>query len=278
MTELPKHIQLLDASRNALKPLFRIFLRSGISYKDFTEVAKSLFVEISTDEYGLRGRKTNISRVAIMTGLTRKEVKKIRDDGWEKMREDKISNKLSPASAVLHFWHTDTDYLDGKGKPIPLAYDSGDPCFLTLAKKYGGNVPSGALFKELIRADAIGTNNDKFYPVKRHFVAVDMGSSLMTALESGLGRHLSTIDFNSRPEHISGHGRIDRFVWATIPKKKLSQSYKILRNRVERFVEDIDSELASVEIGDSLKPDRHSKTIGIGCYYFEDDNKHKSKS
>ena len=96
MSELPKHIQLLDASRNALKPLFRIFLRSGISYKDFTEVAKSLFVEISTDEYGLRGRKTNISRVAIMTGLTRKEVKKIRDEGWEKMRENKISNKLSP--------------------------------------------------------------------------------------------------------------------------------------------------------------------------------------
>ncbi|MCZ6717108.1 MAG: DUF6502 family protein [Gammaproteobacteria bacterium] len=275
MPELPKHIQLLDASRNALKPLFRIFLRSGISYKDFTEVAKSLFVEISTNEYGLRGRKTNISRVAIMTGLTRKEVKKIRDDGWEKMREDKISSKLSPASAVLHFWHSDPHYLDENGKPIVLAYDSGDPCFLTLAKSYGGDVPSGALFKELIRADAIESEGNKFYPVKRHFVAVDMDNSLMVALESGLARHLSTMDFNSRPDHISGFGRIDRFVWATIPKKKLSQSYKTLRNRVERFVEDIDSELAKVEIGDSLTADRHSKTIGIGCYYFEDDNDQK---
>ena len=272
MSALPKHIQLLDASRNALKPLFRIFLRSGISYKDFTEVAKSLFVEISTDEYGLRGRKTNISRVAIMTGLTRKEVKKIRDDGWEKMRVDKISNKLSPASAVLHFWHTDSNYQDDKGSPIPLAYDNGDPSFLTLAKKYGGDVPSGALFKELIRADAIEPDGEKFYPVKRHFIAVDMDNSLMIALESGLVRHLSTIEFNSRPDHVSGLGRIDRFVWATIPKKKLGQSYKSLRNRVERFVEDVDSELAEVEIGDSLKPDKHSKTIGVGCYYFEDDN------
>ena len=147
-----------------------------------------------------------------------------------------------------------------------------------LAKAYGGDVPSGALFKELIRADAIEANGNKFYPVKRHFVAVDMDKSLMVALESGLARHLSTIDFNTRPDRVSGIGRIDRFVWATIPKKKLSQSHKTLRHRVERFIEDIDSELAEVEIGDSLSPDRHSKTIGIGCYYFEDDNNQKLKS
>jgi hypothetical protein len=277
MSELPKHIQLLDASRNALKPLFRIFLRSGISYKDFAEVAKSLFVEISTDEYGLRGRKTNISRVAIMTGLTRKEVKKIRDAGWEKMREDKISNKLSPASAVLHFWHSDPKYMDADGKPKALAYDNGDPCFLTLAKSYGGDVPSGALFKELVRSGAIESEGDKFFPVKRHFVAVDLDNSLLVALGSGLSRHLSTIDFNSRPEHLSGHGRIDRFTWATIPKKKLGQSYKTLRKQIEKFVEDIDSELAEIEIGDSLSSDKHSKTIGVGCYYFEDELDKKQK-
>ncbi|TDJ12193.1 MAG: hypothetical protein E2O64_02140, partial [Gammaproteobacteria bacterium] len=162
-------------------------------------MAKSLFVEISTDEYGLRGRKTNISRVAIMTGLTRKEVKKIRDDGWEKMRVDKVSNKLSPASAVLHFWHTDSDYQDDKGSPIPLAYDNGDPSFLTLAKKYGGDVPSGALFKELIRADAVEPDGEKFYPVKRHFIAVEVDDILIWALRNSVRHKLGTVEYNTRP-------------------------------------------------------------------------------
>jgi hypothetical protein len=271
LQKLPKHIQLLDASRNALKPLFRIFLRSGISYKDFAEVAKSLFVEICTDDYGLRGRQTNISRVAIMTGLTRKEVKKIRDAGWEKIREDKVSNKLSPASAILHFWHTDPYYLDDKGKPKAMSYDNGDPCFLTLAKKYGGDVPTGALFKELVRSAAIESDDSKFYPVKRHFVAVDLDDHLLLSLDDGLARHISTIEYNSRPDHISGQGRVDRWSWVTIPKIKLKQVYKLMRNKVEQFVEEVDSELAEFEVGNSLSPRKGSKTIGIGCYYFEDD-------
>ena len=271
MPELPKHIQLLDASRNALKPLFRIFLRSGISYKDFTEVAKSLFVEISTDEYGLRGRKTNISRVAIMTGLTRKEVKKIREDGWDKMREDKISNKLSPASAVLHFWHTDPEYLDEKGKPVALAYDNGDPCFLTLAKAYGGDVPSGALFKELIRADAVESDGNKFYPVKRHFVAVEVDDILIWALRNSIRHYLSTVEFNTRPGQQPGPKRIDRRVFVTVPKSKLKKVRELAREKLQKYTEDLDDELSHYETGDSLSADKNSKIVGAGFYFFEDD-------
>ncbi len=272
MSELPRHIQLLDASRNALKPLFRIFLRSGISYKDFTEVAKSLFVEISTDEYGLRGRKTNISRVAIMTGLTRKEVKKIRDDGWEKMREDKISNKLSPASAVLHFWHTDSDYLDGKGSPIPLAYDNSNPSFLTLAKKYGGDVPSGALFKELIRADAIESDGDSFYPIKRHFIAVEVDDILIWALRNSVRHKLGTLEDNTRPGRLPEARRFDRRVFLTIPKSKLKKVSEIAREKLRKYTEDLDDELSRYETGDSLNPDKNSKIVGAGFYYFEDED------
>ncbi len=272
MPELPKHIQLLDASRNALKPLFRIFLRSGISYKDFTEVAKSLFVEISTDEYGLRGRKTNISRVAIMTGLTRKEVKKIRDDGWEKMREDKISSKLSPASAVLHFWHSDPHYLDENGKPIVLAYDSGDPCFLTLAKSYGGDVPSGALFKELIRADAIESEGNKFYPVKRHFIAVEVDDILIWALRNSIRHYLSTVEYNTRPGRDTGPKRIDRRVFVTVPKSKLKKVSELAREKIQKYTENLDDELSHYETGDSLSADKNSKIVGAGFYYFEDED------
>ena len=272
MSALPKHIQLMDASRNALKPLFRIFLRSGISYKDFTEVAKSLFVEISTDEYGLRGRKTNISRVAIMTGLTRKEVKKIRDDGWEKMRVDKISNKLSPASAVLHFWHTDSDYQDKKGSPIPLAYQNGDPSFLTLAKKYGGDVPSGALFKELIRADAIEADGEKFYPVKRHFIAVEVDDILIWALRNSIRHKLGTVEYNTRPGRLSEERRFDRRVFLTVPKNKLKKVSEVAREKLRKYTEDLDDELSRFETGDSLSADKNSKIVGAGFFYFEDED------
>ena len=70
---------VLRALLVALKPIAKMLLRNGIGYREFAEIAKSAFVDVATSEYGLRGRPTNISRVAVMTGVTRKEVRRIRD-------------------------------------------------------------------------------------------------------------------------------------------------------------------------------------------------------
>ncbi|MFQ5549243.1 MAG: DUF6502 family protein, partial [Woeseia sp.] len=63
--------QILDALLVAIRPLARALLRVGIGYREFAEISKAAFVDIATKDYGLRGRPTNISRVAVMTGLTR---------------------------------------------------------------------------------------------------------------------------------------------------------------------------------------------------------------
>ena len=71
--------EILQALLVALRPLARALLRAGIGYREFEEISKTAFVDVSTRDYGLRGRPTNISRVAVMTGLTRKEVRRIRE-------------------------------------------------------------------------------------------------------------------------------------------------------------------------------------------------------
>ncbi|MCZ6809330.1 MAG: DUF6502 family protein, partial [Proteobacteria bacterium] len=57
--------QILDALLVALRPLARALLRAGIGYREFAEISKTAFVGIATKDYGLRGRPTNISRVAV---------------------------------------------------------------------------------------------------------------------------------------------------------------------------------------------------------------------
>jgi hypothetical protein len=70
---------VLSALLKALRPIARFLMKSGIGYREFAEISKSAFVDVATSDYGLRGRPTNISRVAVMTGLTRKEVKRLRE-------------------------------------------------------------------------------------------------------------------------------------------------------------------------------------------------------
>ena len=71
--------QILSALLIALRPLARALLRAGIGFREFEEISKTAFVDIATKDFGIRGRPTNISRVAVMTGLTRKEVRRLRD-------------------------------------------------------------------------------------------------------------------------------------------------------------------------------------------------------
>ncbi len=63
--------QVLDAFLLLMRPIVRILLRYGVGYREFAEVTKTAFVDVSSSDFGLRGRPTNISRVAVMTGLTR---------------------------------------------------------------------------------------------------------------------------------------------------------------------------------------------------------------
>ena len=61
---------LQSACRALLQPIALVALRCGMTWKEFSDLSKSVFVSVATDEFGLRGRPTNISRVSILTGIS----------------------------------------------------------------------------------------------------------------------------------------------------------------------------------------------------------------
>jgi len=69
-----------DHLRSALtlmfKPLIRLLIAQGVTHAEFAETAKDVYVEVALRHFEAEG-KVNRSRIAILTGLTRKEVKKI---------------------------------------------------------------------------------------------------------------------------------------------------------------------------------------------------------
>jgi hypothetical protein len=73
-TEDSLRLGLLSAYRKLMQPLVRILVRKGVSFAELSEVLKSVFVEVADRDFVIPGRRTSQSRVAILTGLTRKEV------------------------------------------------------------------------------------------------------------------------------------------------------------------------------------------------------------
>ena len=144
---------VLDALAIALRPIAKILLRLGIGYREFADISKRCFVSVATDEFGLRGRPTNISRVSILTGISRKEVSKIRNNSSFLQT---AAVEASPLSSLLHFWSTDPRYIDSLGEPLDLPFESDNPpSFTDLVRMCEKDFPAGAMRSELKRVGAI---------------------------------------------------------------------------------------------------------------------------
>jgi hypothetical protein len=55
-------------------PVVRFLLKHGVIWDEFGEMPKAAYVTVARDDHGIQGRPTNNSRVAMLTGLSRREV------------------------------------------------------------------------------------------------------------------------------------------------------------------------------------------------------------
>lgn len=262
--------QVLDAFLLIMRPIARILLRYGISHREFSEVAKTAFVDVASADFGLRGRQTNISRVAVMTGLTRKEVKRVRDEiaGGERS----VSVKTTPISDVLHHWYAQAEFTDGDGAPLTLPFAGEKGAFTSLVKAYGGDVPAGAMRTEMIRVGVVEQTADNKLRVLARAVRPDSDHQrLVTMLVHGGYSLLSNIAHNTDPK-TEGQRWVSRVAYTTaLEKTDAVQLRRITKDRVSGFAESIDDLFIAYE---SLKSDpsgvENGKPVAVGVFYFEE--------
>jgi hypothetical protein len=259
---------VLSALLKALRPIARFLMKSGIGYREFAEISKSAFVDVATSDYGLRGRPTNISRVAVMTGLTRKEVKRLREKISAGTQIDMA--RVIPPAEILSRWHSDLDYLDSTGRPLTLDFDGETPSFAALVKKYGGDIPAGAMRTELKRVGAV-TEDDRgrltvqvkdFQPIEREDQIRRALGMAVYGLGLSINHNLSTQPKDNWVERLAFSTRIRRSDAARV--RRISQ------DRAIEFVESVNDLFSAYETiyGDD-EPDLETTTLGVGVYYFE---------
>ena len=257
----------MTALLEALKPIIRALLRSGIGFREFAEVAKTAFVQVATDDYGIRGRPTNISRVAVMTGLTRKEVKRLREAAGPK-GDSFISRRSAPAD-LLHYWHTDPDYTEANGTPKLLPYDGHSVSFLSLVKLCAGDVPPGAMRTELRRIGAlVERETGELEAVKRYFIPGDIDERLELGLNLGIAPLASTIAFNCDPGR-KGPARFQRISdSAWIDKDDLLGLQDSLSKKLGGFITEVDQQLADTEVDQENAEMSNLCRVGVGVFFY----------
>ncbi len=266
--------QILSAFLVVLKPIARILLRFGIGFREFSEVSKMAFVDVASADFGLRGRPTNISRVAVMTGLTRKEVRRIRDK--IEYGDTEFAVKATPLWDVLHHWHADPEFTDDAGAPRDLSFSGNNQSFSGLVKKYGGDVPPGAMRTELKRFGAISElPSGELKVEKRTFAADEDHDSLITSLVHAVYPLLTTVEHNSNLENADGWRQRVAYT-QSVRKSDVPRLKRIAGDRIVDFAESIDDLFMAYETLYEDDPNHdETSTLAVGVFYFEDAGKDK---
>ena len=262
--------RILNALLVALRPLARALLRAGIGYREFAEISKSAFVDVATKDYGLRGRPTNISRVAVMTGLTRKEVRRLRDKS-DAGDQTEISRPV-PMAIILHRWFTEPDFLDESGSPRDLAFDSGVGSFSDLVRRYGGDIPPGAMRTELKRINAIDeTESGTLRVLKRNVSGKEINERLADGLELLVYPTALALAHNTASDTGDETWIMRTAATSGVRTSDVPRLRRISSDRLSEFVDSIDDLFAAYEtLSDDEKVGGAGRAIGVGVIYFEE--------
>lgn len=262
--------QILNAFLVVLRPIIRILLRYGIGYREFLEVVKTAFVDIASTDFGLRGRLTNISRVAVMTGLTRKEVRRLRD----KISKggDMVVVRATPIADVLHHWHAHDEYTDDGGDPKPLPFHGDISSFTSLVKKFGGDIPAGAMRTEMKRVGAVVVNDDDSISItERVYKPSEDHEMLVTMLIHAAYPVLSNIMHNTNPDRSDDTWASRVAYTQQLQSGERVRLRRVARDRITEFAESFDDifmAYESVSADDSVA--EGDDAVAVGVFYFEE--------
>ena len=252
-----------------LRPLVRILLRNGVPYGSFADLAKRVYVDVAMDEFGIQGRKPTISRVSIITGLSRKEAKRVK--GLSYPKDTEAVERYNRAARVISSWVRDKRFSDSKGQPADLPIEGDGASFSELVKLYSGDVPVRAILDELVRVGAIERLPDtRIRLVTRAYLPKTEEDDKLSILGTDVRDIIGTIDHNLRCN--SAESFFQRKVsYDNLPAEVLPKVRSFTASEAQALLEKMDRWLSKHDrdINPSVGGTGR-KRAGMGIYYFEE--------
>jgi hypothetical protein len=167
----PPHA-LVQGLRKLLRPLVRLLLRHQITHPYLSNLLKGLYVELADRELSLPGKSQTISRVTLLTGIHRKDVKRLRDEVTE---DDAAPASVSLGAQLVARWTGSREFCGPGGEPLALprlGREGEGPSFDSLVESVSKDIRPRSVLDEWLRlgivhvddADCVCLNTDAFVP------------------------------------------------------------------------------------------------------------------
>ena len=195
-----RSVLVLRAVRAILRPLARFLIHEQIPLSAVVEMLKSTLTEEAERGFALPGKPLSDSRVSLLTGVHRKDVKRLR------AAEDELAGSrfsVSLSARLIADWNALPEFQDENGDPLPLYRNSsrGRPSVRDLTETAGRDIRPQATIDEWLRQGVVEIDEQNRIRLKRDaFVPEHDFEERLGFFGRNLAEHLATSVRNMRGE------------------------------------------------------------------------------
>lgn len=226
-----------------VRPLIRLCLEYGFTLNDLVEVSKFVFVEEGRTIVKKRGKSINLSRVALLTGVHRADVRRLLNEA------PNLDDSRSAVSRVLTQWENDKRFLDGRGKPRVLSFKGEESEFAELVSVAAKSYRSGTVLAELVRTKLVEkteaglkmleTAEDHSQDANKGYELI--GSDIERLIQAGS----QNLENRGSPANLHAQTHFDNILCSKIPevRKWLLEEGMALHRRARAFLAQLDKDI-----------------------------------
>jgi hypothetical protein len=270
--------RLTEAIRRAtlrvLHALAKVLLRHGVSFQTFNDLAKQAYVDVARTDFALPGRKPSISRVSVLTGLTRKDVQRlfatpINVDAGANERHNR-------AARVVAGWVRDAEFHADDGTPRTLPFE-GPASFSELVRRHSGDVPPRAVLDELQRVGTVERDDaGNVRLLFRAYIPRRSDLAKLAILGADVSYLIGTIDHNLQDPDAPRFQR--KVMYDNLPIEAVEELRPLAARHAQELIELLDAWMAQHD-RDANPSARGTGRVraGLGIFYFEQQNVDRSE-
>lgn len=195
--------KLVIAVRDVLRPLVKLLLAQGLTYQWLSDLLKEIYVEVANKDFNLGERRQTDSRVSLLTGVHRKDVRRMRETARTVTSYEGPPPAVSLGTQLVALWTSDVRYLDDEDRPRPLARlaSQGVLSFESLVAEVSTDIRARPVLDEWLRlgvarvdeADKVHLNVEAFIPEKGFeekvfYLGANVHDHLAAAVDNVAGR------------------------------------------------------------------------------------------
>lgn len=181
---------LRNAMKRIMRPLVRTMIARGLTFPELSDLLKTVYVEECSTHFGLPGKRVTDSRLSLLTGLQRKDIRRLKSRVTMSATDDDQTGH-GPIPRMIAYWLGSPKYTSKTGKPLPLKRTGEKISFETLVDEISRDIHPRTILDEMERRGLlrIDDQDDTVSLLVSEFIPSTDDIALLDYFSANLGDH-----------------------------------------------------------------------------------------